>query len=60
MLYLIFLAAPKEDKENNKVIPMPPQKVTEILLHLSRLIELVTLKYTPVKEVIDFGKEQLI
>ncbi|CAD8120601.1 unnamed protein product [Paramecium sonneborni] len=59
VLYLITQAIPKEDKENGKVVIVPPQKIGEIINNISKIIDIVTIRNVPTKEIIDFGKEQL-
>ncbi len=36
---------------------VPPKTVAEIYTHIARLIDLVSMKYVPLKEILDFARE---
>jgi len=45
------------DKESGKSTIIPPLKLSEIILTLAHMVEWVSVKYVPIKELIDFAKE---
>jgi hypothetical protein len=39
---------------------MPPKTIAEIIMQIVKIINLVSIKFVPVKELIDFAKENVI
>ena len=50
-------AAPKKDKKTDKEINVPPKTLSEISQNLIKIINLVSIKYLPLKELLDYAKD---
>ncbi|KAM3139866.1 hypothetical protein pb186bvf_008108 [Paramecium bursaria] len=58
VIYLISQTQSKEDK-NQKVKDVPPKTIGEIILQIVKIVDLVTMRYLPFRELLEFGKEQI-